>query len=198
MKFFTAPLLSATLMAIPTWAAPTLDTTTAVQVFPDIWVQYDLDIPINANSSSAGLERRQDVKICQAIATAAACVTIGNSLYKLAGSMSKTIKDASNLKSCGTFSATTYGISYRYQANGKNCDTTAEQATIAGAIEHHLQTVNNGVICNTECLDLTHGGTWDGYLLIGPANNFDSSVYCGPSLSFNTCTNGGKNDYKPT
>lgn len=198
MRLYTTPLLSATLLAMPSWTAPTSDTTTAVQVFPDKWVQYDLEMPINANSSSAGLERRQNVKICQAIATAAACVTIGSSLYSLSGSMAQTIKDASNLRSCGTFSATSYGISYRYQANGKNFDTTAEQATIAGAIEHHLQTVNNGVLCNTECLDLTHSGTWDGYLLIGPANNFDSSVYCGPSLSFNTCTNGGKNDYKPS
>jgi len=195
MRLSTAPLLSATLLALPSWSAPTMDTTAALQVFPDKWVQYNLDIPIGANSSSTELQRRQQVNVCQAIATAASCVVIGTNMYNLVAYLGGVIKDASNRRSCGTFSGTSYGISYRYQANGKNCDTTAEQATISGAIEHHLKSVGNGAVCNTECLDLTHDGAWDGFLLIGPSNNFDSSIYCGPSLSFGQCSNGGKQDF---
>jgi hypothetical protein len=196
MRLSTAPLLSATLLALPSWSAPTLDTTKPLQVFPDKWVQYDLNVPIGGNSSSTGLERRQNVNICQAIATAASCIVIGNNMYQVGAWLSGVIKDASNRRSCGTFSGSGYGLSYRYQANGKNCDTTAEQATIAGVIEHHIKSVGNGAVCNTECLDLTHDGSWDGFLLIGPSNNFDSSIYCGPSLSFGQCSNGGKNDFQ--
>lgn len=79
------------------------------------------------------------------------------------------------------------------QSTGRHCDTTAEQETIAGAIEHHIK--NNGhKICGTQCLELTHGGTWHGYLLIGPASNFDHKAYCGPKVSFKHCDSGGKGD----
>jgi hypothetical protein len=47
---------------------------------------------------------------------------------------------------------------------------------------HHLKGQNGGKLCRTECLDLTQGGSWDGYLLIGPASHFDENMYCGPKL----------------
>lgn len=75
------------------------------------------------------------------------------------------------------------GISWVYYATGRNCDTTAEASTIQGAIKHHLQTTDGSKLCGTECLDLTHSGTWSGYLLIGPTSSFKSTTYCGPVLS---------------
>lgn len=59
---------------------------------------------------------------------------------------------------------------------------------------HYFKNQNSGKLCRTECLDLTHGGTWDGYLLIGPASHFDSNMYCGPKLPFKHCDSGGKED----
>jgi hypothetical protein len=104
------------------------------------------------------------------------------------------IYDASQGNSCGTFTGTVDGFRYRYRATGNNCDTTAQRKTIDGAIKRHLDAANDQV-CGTECWDMSHGGTWDGYLAIGQASVFDDSVYCGPSLSFSKCTNGGGKDW---
>ncbi|GKU08152.1 hypothetical protein FLAG1_09971 [Fusarium langsethiae] len=99
------------------------------------------------------------------------------------------VKHASNVKTCSTF--TGYAgpnreIFYRYRSTGRYCDTTAEQETIAGAIEHHIKK-HGSKVCGTECLDLSHGGTWNGYLAIGPAKSFDHKAYCEPELSFGSC-----------
>jgi hypothetical protein len=170
---------------------------------PDRWIRYDLEVPADmtpdvsiseVNMTDGSLVKRLDVKVCQALGAAASCVVIGTGLYHMSSTVATDIKDLSNQKSCATFTGSTDGVTYRYYANGKNCDTTAEQVTIAGAIEHHIKNVNGGKLCQTECLDLTHGGTWDGFLLIGPRNGFDSSKYCGPKLSFGSCDSGGKKD----
>jgi hypothetical protein len=170
---------------------------------PDRWIRYDLEVPMDMtpglviseiNTTDISLAKRQSVRVCQALGAAASCFVIGANLYHLSTTIAKNIKDLSDQRSCGTFTASMGGVTYRYHANGKNCDTTAEEATIAGAIEHHIKNVNGGKLCATECLDLTHGGTWDGFLLIGPRDGFDSSKYCGPKLSFGSCDSGGKND----
>ncbi|CZT20862.1 uncharacterized protein RCC_06722 [Ramularia collo-cygni] len=109
--------------------------------------------------------------------------------------MSTGIKDVTNERSCGIFRGAYNDVAYRYTATGTHCDTTAEQATIGGAIEHHIKEIDGGKVCGMECLNLSHGGTWSGYLLIGPRSSFDNSVYCGPTLSFNHCDSGGKNDF---
>jgi hypothetical protein len=119
-------------------------------------------------------------------------------VYHMSSTVATEIKDLSNQRSCATFTGQTDGVTYRYHANGKNCDTTAEQVTIAGAIEHHIKHVDGGKLYGTECLDLTHGGTWDGFLLIGPTYGFDSKMYYGPKLNFGSCNSRGKNDYLPT
>ena len=74
------------------------------------------------------------------------------------------------------FTGSLGGFECRYQVIGGNCDTTAELETISGAIEHHLKTVENGQLCSTDCLDLTHGGTWNGFLLIGPETTLNASI----------------------
>ncbi|KAF9774441.1 hypothetical protein IL306_007518 [Fusarium sp. DS 682] len=79
-------------------------------------------------------------------------------------------------------------------STGRHCNTTAEQETIAGAIKWHVK--NHGSkIDGTQCLKLTHGGTWSGYLAMGPACNFDRSAYCGPGVSFEHCDSGGKGEW---
>ncbi|TGO50265.1 hypothetical protein BELL_1830g00010 [Botrytis elliptica] len=83
------------------------------------------------------------------------------------------------------------GVSWVYYATGRNCDTAAEAKTIQKAIKHQL--TNGNSPCSTECLDLTRSGAWSGFLLIGPTNSFDGTMYCGPSLSIGSCTSGGKN-----
>ncbi|KAF4969029.1 hypothetical protein FSARC_3683 [Fusarium sarcochroum] len=109
----------------------------------------------------------------------------GNTCRKilaLAASHKSTIPidwSTAKIERCGYFSGNAGPndeIHYEYHAAGKHCDTTAEKATI------------------TECLDLTYGGPWNGYLLIGPSEGFDYKAYCGPKLNLQTCDSRGKSD----
>ncbi|EMR89157.1 hypothetical protein BcDW1_2167 [Botrytis cinerea BcDW1] len=118
---------------------------------------------------------------------------IVNSLGTWAATVTSSIKVLSNQGSCTTSSGSLDGISWVYHASGRNCVTKSEAYLIQRAIKHHLET-DDGGLCATECLDLTDSGAWNGYLLAGPTSNFDSSMYCGPTISFETCTSGGKND----
>ncbi|KAI1071037.1 hypothetical protein LB507_011493 [Fusarium sp. FIESC RH6] len=144
---------------------------------------------------------RSDAKrggaVCEKIlAASASCVVVGGFIRSAAIQFSSVVKHASNVQTCSTF--TGYAgpdreIFYRYRSTGRHCDTTAEQETIAGAIEHHIKK-HGSKLCGTECLDLSHGGTWNGYLAIGPAKSFDHKAYCGPELNFGSCDSGGKGD----
>lgn len=86
------------------------------------------------------------------------------------------------------------GLRWSYHSSGRNCDTTAQQATIAGAIKKYMTNVEHDKICGTHCLRMDHGGTWDGWLKLGPVNSFNDGAYCGPELSFVRCLSGGNND----
>ncbi|TGO40703.1 hypothetical protein BHYA_0033g00570 [Botrytis hyacinthi] len=95
---------------------------------------------------------------------------------------------------CGKSYGSLDGVSWVYYATGRDYDTTAEAKTLQGAIKHHLTTTDGNSLYSTECLDLTHSGTWSGFLLIEPTNSFDSTMYCGPSLPIGACTSGRKKD----
>jgi len=165
---------------------------------PGSWARYDLEIPVDStvNKTDPTLVKRTDVRVCESKrASGSTCSYLGH-IYDTVNFISGHIKDLSNQHNCGSYTGSVNDISYKYYAAGQNCDTTAEQATIAGAIEHHLKTVDGSQLCDTVCLDLTHGGTWDGYLLMGPRDSFASDAYCGPSLAFDNCDNGGKADFQ--
>lgn len=81
------------------------------------------------------------------------------------------------------------------QLSEGDCSTTAQKEVIGDAIEKHLKNTDNGNLCGTECLHFTHGGTWNGYLLIGPYGYFDDKKECGANLDYKQCTNGVKNDF---
>ena len=185
-------------------ASTCLGATTLIRE-PHSWAKYDLEVlsgqPITSNTQASHsnvtdvtLEKRRRIGVCEALIVGAACVTLKNEAVDIYNYLANVIKDLSHERSCGTFTDTIGPIKFKYRANGKHCDTTAEEGTIAGAIENHIER-RGGQVCGMECLDLTHGGTWDGFLLVGPTGNFDSSMYCGPSLDFDQCTSGGKKDF---
>jgi hypothetical protein len=189
MKF---PYLEISIMA-----SAVLGATTPIRT-PDRWVRYDLEVPVDLanNTTNLTLAKRTNVGICESKrASGSPCSYLGH-IYDTVNFIGARIKDQANQKSCGTVSGSVNDVSYKYYAAGQNCDTTAEQQTIAGAIEHHLKYKNNGQLCDTECLDLTHSGSWNGHLLIGLSGSFASNAYCGPSLSFDNCDNGGKADFQ--
>ncbi|KAM0337610.1 hypothetical protein ACHAPU_011534 [Fusarium lateritium] len=161
---------------------------------PDALALYHLE---DFQPEDSALEKRRNVRVCERIlAAGSACVVIGGAIKGAVLQISSAIKHASNMKTCTSFTGRAGPdgeLFYRYSSAGRNCDTTAEQETIAGALEHHFKK-DNSKMCGTVCLDLTHGGTWNGYLAIGPAKSFNHKLHCGPELNFNNCDSGGKGD----
>ncbi|SPJ73847.1 uncharacterized protein FTOL_03577 [Fusarium torulosum] len=147
---------------------------------PDAIVLYHLE---DFQPEDSALEKRRNV--CERILAAGlACVVIGGAIKGAVLQISSVIKHASNMKTCTTFTGRAGPdgeLFYRYSE------------TIAGALEHHFKK-DNSKMCGTQCLDLTHGGTWNGYLAIGPAKSFNHKLRCGPELNFNNCDSGGKGD----
>ncbi|KAH6887094.1 hypothetical protein B0T10DRAFT_490696 [Thelonectria olida] len=159
-------------------------------LMPAAFASYELE------NYEGSLEKRRDVNICDVVSALGACVTILAEIKNVVLEISAAIKSNSDQKKCSTitgYAGPKGDVKYKYRSEGRNCDTTAQQDTIAGAIEHHLK--NRGTkLCRTECLQLTHGGTWHGYLLLGPAKDFNSNMYCGAHLSYGHCDHGGKYD----
>ncbi|PYH93385.1 hypothetical protein BO71DRAFT_478514 [Aspergillus ellipticus CBS 707.79] len=170
------------------------------QRLPDQWFAYyldnstDLSIPTSDGNSTA-LVAREQVKVCERILSAvASCFGIAGVTYTLAEGFAGIIKGRSESKTCASVSGSIAGYDYMYYATGKDCDTTATQETIAGALYHYLTTVEDDKVCGTQCLKLDHSGTWDGFLKFGKSSVFDSSAYCGNKLSYYSCASGGKKD----
>ena len=171
------------------------------QPAPDRWLQISLNETAATNSSlhtrdiGTGLVERTPVRVCERIiATTASCVVITNFVISMAKSLASTIKELSDQGSCNTMRGTYESLSWVYYSSGRNCDTTAQHDTIAGAIKKYLADTNGNKLCGTECLRMDHGDTWDGWLKLGPTASFKSDAYCGPSLSFSSCLSGGNND----
>jgi hypothetical protein len=141
------------------------------------------------------LTKRKQVKVCQALGAPAICQRVENTVNAFSDGIARRAKALSGEHDCSVTSGRISGVTYYYHAEGGDCSTTAQEVTIAGAIEHHIKNINGGKLCQTECLNLSHGGTWNGYLLIGPTNGFDSSKYCGPKLGFGKCDSGGKKNF---
>jgi hypothetical protein len=99
------------------------------------------------------------------------------------------------MHNCGTVRGSFNDIQYEYYGSGRNCDTTALQKTIAGAIYHYLAVVEGNKVCGTQCLRLDHGGTWNGYIKFGKDSVFDANAYCGAGLAFSACASGGVNSF---
>ncbi|OJJ94818.1 hypothetical protein ASPACDRAFT_48512 [Aspergillus aculeatus ATCC 16872] len=138
------------------------------QPLPDSWYRLHLDdsetvsnltsrkaMASDVSSTTSSLVARTPMTVCEKITAVAACATIAASID---------------------------GWSYEYYATGRNCDTTAQQETIHGALYHYLTTVDNDKVCGTQCLSLDHGGTYEGYLKLGKVAYFDPTSNGGEFL----------------
>ncbi|CDM35669.1 unnamed protein product [Penicillium roqueforti FM164] len=65
--------------------------------------------------------------------------------------MGATIKELSNQGNCNLMRGSYQNLRWTYQSSGRNCDTTAQQATISGAIKKYMTNVEHNKICGT-CL----------------------------------------------
>ena len=146
------------------------------QPAPDAWLQISLN-ETDSFGLQTNLTERTNVQICERIITAAgACAAIGSFVIAFAQAMGSTIKQKSNEHSCSSVRGTYESVSWIYYATGRNCDTTAQRETIAGAVKKYLHDVKGNKLCGTECLRFDHGGTWDGWLKLGPTSNYNEGA----------------------
>lgn len=62
---------------------------------------------------------------------------------------------------------------YQYAAMAEgNCHTTAQRNTIQGAIDHYIDKEIPKSACGVQCMNLTHGGNWEGEVVFG-AGTYD-------------------------
>ncbi|KAK1144914.1 hypothetical protein N8T08_004629 [Aspergillus melleus] len=166
---------------------------------PDKWFRLILDEPgteqiLTTKDSNVELVGRTPIETCAYISAAAACFTLSKDLFHFAKTLAGGIKALSDQHNCAHDSGTINNIRYDYYASGRNCDTTAQINTIAGAIYKYIDKIEHGKICGTQCVRLDHHGTWKGWLRMGHASSYNDKAYCGPGLNFDSCVSGGNND----
>ncbi|KAH1898216.1 hypothetical protein KXV57_009713 [Aspergillus fumigatus] len=168
----------------------------------DQWVPGNTTVSVSALNGTglntrdvAEIAERTPITVCgRTVIAVGACVGIASYVVTFARSIATTIKDLSNGENCNAMHGTFEGLKWTYYSTGRNCDTTAQHDTIAGAIKKYLNNVEHNDICGTQCLRMDHGGTWDGWLKLGPVGSFNENAYCGPSLSVDSCLSEGNND----
>ncbi|BCS20323.1 uncharacterized protein APUU_20755S [Aspergillus puulaauensis] len=173
---------------------------------PDAWISYDnlgnrTDLEIIDTADGDAMTRlglsRTPIKACENDYSGAKDCKKVDKAKIIARTLGTMIKEKSKDHDCSSFTATLDKFEFEYYATGRHCDTTAEQGTIAGAIYHFIHSVLDDNICNAQCMRLTHGGTWTGWLSLGPAGSLKKAkIQCDSGLGsdFDTCKSGGKND----
>jgi len=122
------------------------------------------------NEGSAELEKRLDIHACSTwVKGAVQCVNDVWEGLNAVWDIAFKIKQLTSSKQCTEIHGRQGGLYYRFWSAGGDCDTTAEQKTIAGAIHAVIKKLDGEWQCNIYCITMTHGGTWKGTLLIGPS-----------------------------
>lgn len=62
-----------------------------------------------------------------------------------------------------------------------DCNAGTERKAIARAVINHIGKYGTK-LGRTECLDLSEGGSVNGYLVIGPTEGFRYNMNCGPKF----------------
>lgn len=124
---------------------------------------------LSGYDTTSALEKRKDIHECTTwVKGVRECVNqIWGGLVDV-WNISYKIRQLATAKQCTEIHGQQGGMYYRYWASGGDCGSTAEQKTIAGAIHAALKKADGEWTCNVYCITMTHGGTWQGTLLIGP------------------------------
>ncbi|KAE8393592.1 hypothetical protein ETB97_001271 [Aspergillus alliaceus] len=105
------------------------------------------------------------------------------SLRRHLGRIAAQIKALANTNSCDHFCGTYENLQFCYRASaiGRYCDTNLEVETIQGSLKKFLEDPEIQ-ICDTQCIRMNDGGTWNGWLKLGLTDNWDKELYCGPEI----------------
>ncbi|KAJ7124264.1 hypothetical protein C8R44DRAFT_783245 [Mycena epipterygia] len=169
----TAPLLAS--------AAYVVDTgMTARDLVPVLYVKTELER--FEHNTSATIEKRTDITDCiKYVQSGQACFEITSNIRTIGSTIATVAFGSSSAKDCSVHTGSIDGVQWRYFGTGpgSECDTSAELKTIRGALDAFLQDSVQGE-CQEVCLQMTHGGTWTGFLSVSPVGSPAPSD-CGPS-----------------
>ncbi|KAJ7453852.1 hypothetical protein FB451DRAFT_665601 [Mycena latifolia] len=169
----TAPLL------VP--AAYVVDTgMTARDLVPVLYVKTELER--FEHNTNATIEKRTDITDCiKYVEEGTACFDISSNIRTIGSTIATVAFGSSSVKDCSVHTGSIDGVQWRYYGTGpgSECDTSAELKTIRGALDAFLQDSVDGE-CKEVCLQMTHGGTWTGFLSVSPVGSAAPSD-CGNS-----------------
>lgn len=78
-------------------------------------------------------------------------------------------------------------VKYEFLITSNECNTNNLPSMLRGAVGQYLRKPEKRFDEeNTQCLVFDQGGPCHGYMKIGRVADFDSEVYCGPVLEFET------------
>ncbi|TDZ71680.1 hypothetical protein CTRI78_v001892 [Colletotrichum trifolii] len=151
--------------------------------------------PVFGNATAdLPLDKRLNVKYCiESEAAVGTCSSVASLVAGIGFGIAGLVKSGSNNHDCTAHEGGIDSVTWRVYATGRNCDTTAQLETIAGAVQNYIRDSDSN-LCGVHCIKLTHGGTWTGYVTIAAPGHQVDGYYCGEAESFGKCGSGGKND----
>ncbi|KAH9824565.1 hypothetical protein Tdes44962_MAKER04385 [Teratosphaeria destructans] len=186
-------LLASTLLS---WSATALPTTS--DAGEKMIMQYhEIDLAayeMTSNNTTQALEARKQVKVCGKTFEVSfdRCLSVGSFMSSIAFGVASLVSAKSDGATCTAESFENNNYQYAVRAKG-NCHTTAQRETIEGAIEHYMDKEVPDSVCGVQCMKLTHGGNWQGYVVWG-APDYDWKKYLDMCATVNTlghCESGG-------
>ncbi|CAM9022546.1 unnamed protein product [Wickerhamomyces anomalus] len=145
----------------------------------------------------SSLPKREDAHVCLAKKNLKDCVSGGNDIRSVGDGIATVISSRDGI--CGntgiqSVPGVTGDIYMKYQSTGKGCHTTAKPRTISGAIKKWISTQSEGQVCKSQCIKITHGGYWTGYVAFGNNKDAVKNVKCDSSIGrVSRCSKGGVN-----
>ncbi|KAH2017197.1 hypothetical protein KXV43_004631 [Aspergillus fumigatus] len=122
-------------------------------------------------------------KVCHAVIAALACLGFLHTVADFSPGFSRIVNGFFDQPSCRRITGSFDNVKWSFNATGQ-CNTTAQESAIQGAVAEYIRIAENGTVCEIQCLRLDQGGTWNGWLKLGKVSNFSEDAYCGVGLPF--------------
>lgn len=157
--------------------------------------EIDLDAYEKTGMTNSTLHERKQVEICgvKFQVTGTGCLTVASIGSSMALGIANLVYTKSQSRTCTPQEFDNVNYQYAVRAKG-NCYTTAQRETIEGAIDHYIDENFDTRMCGVQCMKLTHGGNWQGYVVFGKPD-YDWRYYldmCASVSKLGHCESGGK------
>ena len=155
----------------------------------------DLDAYEKTGMTNTTLSARREITVCGATihVSTSDCLAGVSLLGTTALGIANLVYSKSQDRTCTPEEFDNVNYQYAVRAMG-NCHTTAQRETIEGAIDHYISENFDDSVCGVQCMRLTHGRDWQGYVVFGKPD-YDWKRYlnmCATVTKIGHCESGGK------